>query len=78
MVTRESSQTKTRQRGGAFKGEIEEKGLDGKDIQREGYRQPIKKRAESNRGKAGLQREITIRSGYKCPIHRLGNNNYSK
>uniref|UniRef100_A0A4W6CWH0 APC membrane recruitment protein 2 n=1 Tax=Lates calcarifer TaxID=8187 RepID=A0A4W6CWH0_LATCA len=34
---------KTRQRGGAFKGEIEEKGLDGKDRQREGYRQPIKK-----------------------------------
>ncbi len=48
MATRESSQTKTRQRGGAFKGEIEEKGLDGKDRKREGYRQPIKKRTESN------------------------------
>jgi len=41
MATRESSQTKTRQRGGAFKGEIEEKGLGGRDRQREGYRQPI-------------------------------------
>ena len=36
MVTRESSQTKTRQRGGAFEGEIEEKGLDGKDRKRGG------------------------------------------
>lgn len=78
MATRESSQTKTRQRGGAFKGEIEEKGLDGKDRQREGYRQPIKKRTESNSGKARLQTETEIRSGYKCSVHQLGNNNCSK
>lgn len=66
MATRERSQTKTRRRGGAFKGEIEEKGLDGKDREREGYRQPIKKRTESNRGKARVRTEIKIRSGYKC------------
>lgn len=52
MATRESSQTKMRQRGGAFKGEVEEKGLDEKDRQREGYRQPIKKHTESNRDTA--------------------------
>lgn len=49
MATGESSQTKkTRQRGGAFEGEIEEKGLDEKDRQREGYRQAIKKHTEGN------------------------------
>lgn len=35
-----------KKRGGAFKGEIEEKGLDGKDRLREGYRQTIKKHTE--------------------------------
>lgn len=78
MVTRESSQTKTRQRGGAFKGEIEEKGLDGKDRKREGYRQPIKKRTKSNRGKTRQQTEIKITLGYKCSRHWLENNNSSK
>lgn len=43
MATREGSQTKMSQRGGAFEGEIEERGLDGKERRREGYGQVIKK-----------------------------------
>lgn len=53
MATRESSQRKTRQRGGAFKGEIEEKGLDEKDRKREGYRHLIKKCTRSSKAANG-------------------------
>lgn len=45
-----------------MKGEIEEKGLDGKDREREGYRQPIEKRTEQQ-DKARLQtKEINVHS----------------
>lgn len=61
-----AAKEKMRQRGGTFKGEIEEKGLDGKDRTREGYRHPIKKRSESSRGKARLQTDIQTTTAYKC------------
>lgn len=60
MATREGSQRKTRQRGGAFKGEIEEKGLDWKDRNREGYRHLIKKRSRSSKATSGDTDKVWI------------------
>lgn len=78
MATGASSQTKnTRQRGGAFEGEIEEKGLDGRDRQREGKRQTIRKRRRATEVKS-TEGEKKTRSGYKRSIHWLGNYNGSK
>lgn len=56
MATRESSQKGGRgAKGRGFHRETVEKGLDGKDRRREGYRHPIKKCSESSRGNNRLQ-----------------------
>lgn len=65
MATVESSQTKTRQRGGgASEAEREEKGLDGRDREREGYRQSIKKQTDREDSDG-----IKISSGFQCSCH---------
>lgn len=52
MATGERSQKggKKEAKGRGFHRETVEKGLDGKDRRREGYRHPIKKCSESSRG----------------------------